>query len=455
MKAGRSTDPELTAASEPEGAGSVAPEARPAGTDLWSSTAVVFVGNVFARGLGFLFPLAIARVSPRSDFALVYFFINTGFAVSELVLAGFPTAMTRYVSADPASRARWAAASVAGGFPLLAISITVGFAMALQADAPPLFMALVVIGLTIDAYYFALLRGLGWFGTLMLYRITANLAQLVVLLAAAAVGMASVGVAVAAYSLLYLAPIAVIEWQRAPLRLVFSSMSFARRDVLKIARFAVPALVSGIAYSAIQGLDVYFVRIFASTQQADYGAARSLAMPMQMVTFAVTVILLPRVASASAHDRVRLLRDSFLLTLVALVAISLCYLPLAGPLIDLFFPPSYRRGTELLVVLVPAFGLVGLYSVLSQWWMGTGRALTPAACISAGALLAAASEIVLTPRLGAAGAALSISIGSLTAILLLGSLTLVELTHPRRTGGRNQDPPEPSEVAVRLEVPPD
>ena len=408
------------------------PDARQSGESLWSSAAVVFVGNVVSRGLGFLFPLALARMYPRSDFALAYFFITTGFAVSELVLAGFPTALTRFVSADPASRARWASASVVGGLPLLAASLAAGFVMATGADAPPLFMAVVVVGLTIDAYYFALLRGLGWFGTLMLYRITANVGQLVVVLAAAALGIKSVGVAVAAYSLLYLAPIVVLEWRRGPLRIFFTNrVPLTRQDVLTIARFALPALVSGVAYSAIQGLDVYFVRMFAPAQQADYGAARTLAMPMQMIPFAVTVILLPRVASASAHDRVRLLRSSFLVTFAALAAISLLYVPLAEPLIRLLFPPSYRGGGELLLVLAPAFGLVGLYSILSQWWMGTGRAVVPAACISVAAALAATAEFVLTPRLGAVGAALSIAIGSLTAILLLGSLTLNDLA--RRT----------------------
>jgi O-antigen/teichoic acid export membrane protein len=456
MKMRASTDPELGAALDLAVEASGPHKPRSAGTDLLSSAAVVFVGNVVSRGLGFLFPLVLARVCLKSDFALVYFFVNTGFVVSELVLAGFPTAMTQYVSADPASRGRWASASVAGGLPLLAVSIAVGFTMAIQADVPPLFMSVVVIGLTIDAYYFALLRGLGWFGTLMLYRIAANVGQLVVLLAAAALGMASVGLAVAAYSLLYLAPIAVIEWRRGPIRLVFANrVRIARRDVIAIARFAVPALVSGVAYSAIQGLDVYFVRMFAAAQQADYSAARALAMPIQMIPFAVTVILLPRVASASAHDRVRLLRSSVLLTAVALVAISLCYVPFAGLLVGLIFPPSYHRGAELLVLIVPAFGLVGFYSVLSQWWMGTGRVLVPAACIVVAAAVAAASEIILTSRFGAIGAPISISIGALVAITLLGSFTVFDLAHPRSKGGRDHGVPDPSGAAERLVMPSD
>jgi len=75
---------------QPGGPSQVRPAETPAVAarpGLLSSAAVVFVGNVAARGLGFLFPLVLTRVVAKSDFAMVYFFINTGFSVGELVLA--------------------------------------------------------------------------------------------------------------------------------------------------------------------------------------------------------------------------------------------------------------------------------------------------------------------------------------------------------------------------------
>jgi len=141
---------------------------------------------------------------------------------------------------------------------------------------------------------------------------------------------------------------------------------------------------------------------------------------------------------------VRMLRTAFLLTLAALVAASLCYLALARPLIHLLFPASYEKATDLLVVLAPALGLVGLYSVLSQWWMGTGRSLVPAACITSGAVLAAVAETLLTPRLGAGGAAASIAAGALAAIGLLGVLTLAEVSGRWRLSGPANDTSGPS-----------
>jgi O-antigen/teichoic acid export membrane protein len=403
-------------------------DARGMGSGFLSGVMVVFVGNVVARGLGFLFPLALARVTSRSDFALVYFFVNTGFAAGELVLAGFPTGLTRFISAYPGERSHWTGAAVLGGMPLLTLSIIAGCVLSVQSSAPVGPMILVIVGLTIDAYYFALLRGLGWFGTLMLYRISANAGQLIVLLVAAALGFASVELAVAAYSLLYLAPIVVIELKRHPLQDVLLNGSRPTLQAVRaLTRFSVPALVSGLAYAAIQGLDVYFVRAFAPAQLADYGAARSLAMPMQLVPFAITLILLPRVASASEEARARMLEEALSVTLVVSVAAVLAYALLAGPLVSFFFPAGYKHASGLLVLIAPAMGIVSLYSVLSQWWMGIGRSMTPAACLVVAAALAACAELVITPRAGAPGAAASMGIGGLAALALLGSLTLAHL----------------------------
>jgi len=417
-----------------DGATSVDSARRPlAGTEavgngLLSGAMVVFVGNAVARGLGFLFPLVLARVTGRADFALVYFFVNTGFSVGELVLAGYPTGLTRFVSAYPEARARWVWSAVLAGVPLLAISIAAGCALSAQSAAPIAPMVVVVVGLTIDAYYFALLRGLGWFGTLMMYRISANAGQLLVLAVAAWLGVASVGLAVAAYSLLYVAPMLVIEVKRHPLRSVFGQDARPSLDSVRaLTRFSIPALVSGVAYAAIQGLDVYFVRTFASAQLADYGAARSLAMPMQLVPFAIAVVLMPRVAYADDHHRVRMLKEALGVTFVALMGASLSYMVFARPLIEVFFPESYRGASELLVFVAPALGLVGLHSVMSQWWMGTGRPLEPAACLCVGAVVAVCGQVTITAHAGASGAAASIGLGALASIGLLGSLTVARV----------------------------
>ena len=108
------------------GADETAGAGRPT-TSFWTTTGIVFVGNVVARGLGFLFPVVLARAAGRDDFALAYFYINTGFSAGELVLAGFPTALTRFLAVSERSERRaWFTSAVVAGLPLLGASVLIG-----------------------------------------------------------------------------------------------------------------------------------------------------------------------------------------------------------------------------------------------------------------------------------------------------------------------------------------
>ena len=403
---------------------------RPTPQSAWNSALVVFVGNVVARGVGFLFPVVMARVTGRADFALVYFFVNTGFFVGELVLAGFPTALARFLAApDDAPRGAWLLTSILAGIPLLVVSLAAGAVFAVQGQASPLLLGVVIGGLTIDAYYFGALRGLGRFGFLVTYRIAANVAQLGILLAAAALGSATVPLIVAAYSLSYLLPIVLIELTAAPVRsLIGLGSSRPTADLVRrLARLGIPALVSGLAYAAILGMDVFWVRILAPGQLADYGAARSLAMPMSLVPFAIGVVLMPRAAAASWREQERFLMQALGATTVAAVAAVIGYVVLSDQVVELVYPSTFRAAAGTLPLLAAGMGIIGVYSVLNQWWIGIGRAGLPAICLVMGAIAAGGSHLLLDVRLGGAGAAIAICVGASVAVVLLGAATAMRI----------------------------
>ncbi len=403
--------------------------------------AVVFFGNLFARALGFLYPVLLAQVLGRQDFALAIFLISTGFFAGELVLAGFPTALTRALATerDDGDRGRWLGSAMVGGIPLLIGSLAFGAVLAIQADAPPLLLGLVVVGLAFDAYYFALLRGLQRFGTLVAYRISANVAQLALLALVAATGGVTLTVAMAIYSLVYLVPIAVLELRRQPNHVPIRSIRADRVAIRQLTTFAIPALLSGTAYGAMMGFDVFFVRTLAGDALADYGAARSLAVAMLLVPFAITTVLLPRTAAASDARR----RSLLLLALpaVALVdVVAWIAYALAGPsLIGLLFPPTFAGAVAPLATLVPAIAVIGLYSVLSQWWYGIGRPWTPAFCLAFGATVTIAGHLVLTSRFGGSGAGIAIGLGAAVAFVCLALRTRsAGVVAGRRGPGRPQ-----------------
>ena len=284
-----------------------------------------------------------------------------------------------------------------------------------------------IVGLTIDAYYFSVLRGLRRFGLLVGYRIAANLAQLVLLALAIALDIASVELVVAIYAFVYLVPILFIELFQGPVRGLPAGppLDLGRR-ARSMAGLAVPALISGTAYAAILGLDVFFVRVLAPAALPDYGAARALAMPMSLVSFAVGVTLMPRVATSDGAGRRRLLGQALLAT-TGLASLATVGYALLGPFVfGIVFPPTYVATGLSLGLMAAAVGLLGIYSVLSQWWMGIGRPRLPAACLVTGAVVATAAHLLLTRDQGVVGATGSIGIGALAAVALLAVATLRE-----------------------------
>lgn len=398
---------------------------RTVAPSLFASALMVFAANLLARALGLLFPLLVAHALSRPDFATVYFFISTGFFVGELVLTGFPTAVTRQVAvANDPSAGRWLRAGMVGGIPLLVIAAAGGELLAVSASAPPGLTTVVVVGLTIDAYYFAALRGLQRFRTLVAYRILANAVQILLLGIVVAVGAAAVPVVTVIYAAVYLVPIVGIElgW-RTVSTLFRNAGSWGWPELMVLTRFALPALASGVAYGTILGLDVFFVRLFAPDSLADYGAARALAMPMLMVPYAIGIVLLPRAAAASKDSRFGMLLRAELVGLGGGLVLVLAYF-VAGPwLIRLALPAEYSASLEALNVLVPALLVLGLYSILSQWWFARNRPITPAITLGIGAAVAVGGHATATAALGVIGAGAAIGLGSAIALSLLGVAT--------------------------------
>jgi O-antigen/teichoic acid export membrane protein len=390
---------------------------------MLSAARVVFAGNLVARAFGFLFPVVLAHSISKSEFALVYFFIGTGFFVGELVLAGFPGAMTRFLAAHPDDDT-WITTSVLCGIPLLVVSVIVGEVVAALTHAPWGLMTAVVVGLTIDAYYFGFLRGIGRFPLLALYRVVANGAQIVLLVVALQLGGGTPLVAVMIYSFVYLVPIAAIELRtgllRRHLRGPWRATADHRRRLLK---FAIPALISGTAYAGITQLEVFYVKVLAPHALADYAAASSLAQPMLLVPFAVGIVLMPNVAAASPAEQRRMLSRGLIVTAAASLAAVAGYVLLGGWVIDTILPSTYQGAHDPLPLLATALGLIGTYTTLSQWWLGRGRAIVPATTMTIATLVTAGAQLYLTPKHGATGAACALIAGGVVALVSLAIVT--------------------------------
>ena len=269
-----------------------------------------------------------------------------------------------------------------------------------------------VLGLSIDGFYFSALTALEEYRMTIVYRCIANTAQLVLLAGAVASGLASVGVVLAIYALIYLVPIAAIEVYRGPIRASAGRWRPASiHRIKRLSTFAVPSLAAGLSYGAIFGGDVFLVRLLAPQDSAIYGAARALAVPLIIAPTAIGTVIQPKTAGATAEEQWAMLRRVVGAGIGIAVIGTLIYAVLAGPAVSLFYGHAYDQAAPQLRLVAAALAVLGVHTLLQYWCLGAEIPRLPAISLACGASIAAALGFLLVPPLGGSGAAIAIAVG--------------------------------------------
>ncbi len=310
---------------------------------------------------------------------------------------------------------------------MILVAIGVGETLAAVVGEPTGLMTVMVTGLCLDAYYWGLMRGLGRFRLLVGYRAAANAVQLALLALVLVLDIGGVAIAVVIFAYVYVIPMVAIELWKHPIREAFAGRGRATRaSAVALLRFAGPTLVNGLAYAVFIQADVFFVRLLDEDALGDYAIAKTLSQPITLVSFAIGVVLLPRVArAATPAEQRRLLAPALAFAALFGGVVAGLYPLVDGLLVDNLLPASYAPAASILPWLVAGLAVLGVYSVLSEWWVGTGRPFLPAVTLGAGALVTIGLQVALTPSHGGRGAAMALGGGALVALALLGAATLL------------------------------
>jgi O-antigen/teichoic acid export membrane protein len=387
---------------------------------------LVIALTLLTRLLGFVYPVLVLRELRPAAAGLAFFFINTAYFVVQPVSGGPATALIREVAGadDDDARARWLRAALVLGGPGLLLSLAIGATLCLTSSAPLLPMGVIVLGLAADIFYFQLLTARHRYGWAAGYRLISNVAQLVGLVLVLLAGVRSVTVVVAIFSGSYMIGFAAVEIrERALVGLLGRAVRATAAQRRTLARAGIPTALTGLAYSGIVGLDTYLVRLAGRGLVPSYGAAKTLAAPMLLVSFAVTTIVQPEAALLDDAGA-RRLRRRLLSTAAPLLAVAvLVAVAVAAPVVHVLYGSRYPSAPASLRWLAGGVAMLGLYTLLQAWCYGRGRYRAPLLSLGAGALLAATVNLALVPRLGGPGAGIAVLAGSTLACGLLVALT--------------------------------
>ncbi len=379
------------------------------------------IGTMFARAIGFMFPVFLTHWQSHNAFGVTYFFIGAGFLVAEFSTSTFSVAMITFAAreGDQREAGRWFAAAAVGSLPAILVAAAFGELISYLANAPPGLMSLVVIGLSVDGFYFSALSALEEYRLTIIYRSIANVGQIAMLMVAVAAGFTSLGLVLAIYSLVYLLPIGIIETYRpgwcGPAGMAWvvpRSYSHTRR-------------LCGSLSCRWSVLWRHFRRrhlpgpLLARHDSATYSAARALAVPLIIAPTAIGTVVQPRTAGTTIGGQWSMFRRIFGLGIAIAVIGTVAYGALAGPLVSLFYGTGYSGGGQRPRFVAGALALLGVHTLLQYWCLGAGLPHLPAISLGCGAVVAVGLAFVLVPALGGSGAALSIGVGMTLAAIML------------------------------------
>lgn len=169
--------------------------------------------------------------------------------------------------------------------------------------------------------------------------------------------------------------------------------------------------------------DLYLVAIFlASDQVAYYVVATSLAKIAFYIPDSVGLVIFPSLSSMESEDAHRFTavacRQTFFVTVF--IAVALCMT--SGILIPFLYGWNYAPAVSPLIVLLPGVAIVTVYKVLVRNFTSRNKLYLPIITAAAGLALNVWLNLVLIPRYGIVGAAISSTMAySVSAVALLGA----------------------------------
>ncbi len=175
-------------------------------------------------------------------------------------------------------------------------------------------------------------------------------------------------------------------------------------------------------------VDTLLIQIFAgSVAVGIYSVAYPMAEALIMISVAVNLVLLPRIARASMH-RKSVLKVAAV-TFMASVGCSAVISIVAPHLIPRLFGTEFKDAVVLLWILLPGVTLLNFARVLQTYFSGEKRFAPSIACSSAALVVLILLSMKLVPNHGAEGAAIAAAISylvfaaAMTILFFIGAST--------------------------------
>jgi O-antigen/teichoic acid export membrane protein len=285
-----------------------------------------------------------------------------------------------------------------------------------------------LLGTAVFQTYRETQKGLGRFWVTGIFWVLSNLLQLAVILTAGALGFRYPALFLTVYGLSSVAVLSLM-YPIAPAALRFKRALVSAVQVIAIARFIWPVILTGIFYNVWLGADLILLqRLLSHPAIGSYAAGKTLMLGLMLPVQALCYALGPRMARLTEAAlrgyilRVLALAGAVILPLGVGLAI------LGKPLIALIFGGQYAVGSRVIAILALGQALFGLYTVLQAVWIwGLGRPRIDAVASGAGMVTTIVLGLLLIPGAGLVGAAAAYAAGAAAQLVVVGTFTALTI----------------------------
>ena len=288
-------------------------------------------------------------------------------------------------------------------------------------SASLMLVSCVVPLMLVDGYLLSILEGLSQFGLFNLRRLlTPLLLFLGMLLSLCVMGAGLSGATLTYVVIIGATTIWFILVLRRTIRLRCGFNGTLLQDSLS---YGVKSYFQNLLMHLLYQMDLYLVAFFlAPDQVAYYAIAISLTRIMWYIPNSVGTVIFPRLSSLEETEAHRFTGSVCRQTLCITAFVALALSMASGVLVPFFYGDRYAPAIEPFLILLPGAVFITTYKVVVRNFLSRNKLSFPIITAAAGVVLNVGLNLLLIPRYGIVGAAISSTVAySVSAVALLGA----------------------------------
>lgn len=394
--------------------------------EFLKSSGIVGIGNVVARGFGFVFLIIIARVFSTQDYGIIRYSITVATIASIPLFYGFPTTLSRYLAKydDKNTRNSYFSNAIFAISIILTITIIIITLISFFIEGIDIFITIIIVGYAVNTTYFEIVRGLLLPKRIMIYKISVGAVKIsLVLLLIYIIKINSTDLVLVIFGISSFMFILIEVFK--PIKLKFKIKLISKKRLSELTKFAIPLMITTAAYHIIFGIDILFIKYYEGIDEVGYyGVARTLSSVFYFVPVAIVTMLIPIVSKSDKKLYLGYTKLSIKLTLFASLVLLVLFFLFGEFAIKTIFAERYLEGLDALYVLCIGMSMFSLYIILEALVVGIGKPEFDAKSMVGTMVINIVGNICLVPKYGMIGAGVAFVIGVGFGLGLLGFYTI-------------------------------